>query len=232
MAPQFLSDVDVQDHPERSRLLRWGTEDWKGGLGRVSSFTVLDRLLKLLCHNCPGLKGVTIVGNSAGGQFVNRYAAVGRGPGLVDVPIRFIVANPSTYLYFDSLRPGADGRFSEHKDPSINRWRYGFGGSLPVYVDKTPAEYFQEYIQRDVTYLLGEEDSDHDAVLLEVHPAARAQGRERRERGERYHAYLQYKAGHAVHKLIRIAGVGHDASAMFASPQGRACLFNDSPAAP
>lgn len=227
VAPQFLTDPDVQFNPERTRLLHWATEDWKGGLGRVSSFAVMDELLQVVCHTCPRLKGVTIVGNSAGGQFVNRYAAVGRGSDLVDVPVRFVVANPSTYLYFDSLRPEPGGGFSANDDPVVDHWRYGFSGDLPAYVDRPPAEYFQQYIRRDVTYLLGEDDSDPDAVLLEVHPAATAQGRVRRERGERYHAYLRSKAGHEVHRLVRITAVGHDASAIFASPQGRACLFGD-----
>jgi len=38
-----------------------------------------------------------IVGNSAGGQFVNRYAAVGRGPDALaarGLRVRFVVANP------------------------------------------------------------------------------------------------------------------------------------------
>ena len=53
---------------------------------------------------------VVIFGNSAGGQFVNRYAAVGRGPGALaarGIQTRFIVANPSTYLYFGDDRPHA-----------------------------------------------------------------------------------------------------------------------------
>ena len=49
---------------------------------------------------------MVIFGNSAGGQFVNRYAAVGRGPGALaarGIQTRFIVANPSTYLYFGTI---------------------------------------------------------------------------------------------------------------------------------
>jgi len=72
---------------------------------------------------------VVIFGNSAGGQFVNRYAAVGRGPGALaarGIQTRFIVANPSTYLYFGDDRPhAAPGR------SAVNQWRYGFDGANP-----------------------------------------------------------------------------------------------------
>lgn len=223
IAPQFLTDTDLEEHPERSRLLHWRTEDWKGGLGPTSSFTAMDVLLSTL-DRFARLERVTIVGNSAGGQFVNRYAAVGDGPDGVGFSVRFVVANPSTYLYFDPWRPIAQGP-AGHRDPAADRWRYGFGGEPPAYVHRTPADYFARYVERDVTYLLGEEDNDPGAVLLEVHPAAQAQGRTRRERGERYVEYLAHRAGRPVHDLVVARGVGHDAAAVFSSPQGRPVIF-------
>ncbi|MFA1537954.1 hypothetical protein [Actinomadura monticuli] len=233
VAPQFLTVDDVRGRPERAHYLHWGTEDWKGGLGEVSSFTVMDELLRGL-GAFPGLRRVTLVGNSAGGQFVNRYAAVGRGPDDLDVPVRFVVANPSTYLYFDVHRP-KDGSFAPHGGIEVDQWRYGFGDPVPPYIDVPPGRlrgkavegYFARYIERDVVYLLGEEDADPGALLLEVHPAAEAQGRTRKERGENYHRYLAFKAGRPVHRLVHVPGVGHDAAAMFGSPEGRRHLFGD-----
>ncbi|HEU5158227.1 MAG TPA: alpha/beta hydrolase [Streptosporangiaceae bacterium] len=227
VAPQFLTEADLRTGPRGSDLLSWGTEEWKGGLGRVSSFAVLDELLGVL-GDVPGLRRITLAGNSAGGQLVNRYAAVGRGPDTVPVPVRFVVANPSTYLYFDRTRPTPSG-FAAHDDPRVDEWRYGFGGKPPGYVRESPDEYFERYIDRDVTYLLGAEDRDPGAVLLEVHPAALAQGRTRRERGERYHEYLRRRAGRPIHRLVLIEGVGHDASAVFTSAAGRECLFGGPP---
>lgn len=225
VAPQFLTEDDVRGRAERSGYLHWGTEDWKGGLGEVSSFTVMDELLRRF-NAFKDLGRVTIVGNSAGGQFVNRYAAVGRGPDDIEVPVRFIVANPSTYLYFDKSRPKGDS-FILHDDIEVDQWRYGFGGGVPDYVGdaKSGRDHFDRYIERDVVYLLGAEDADPGAVLLEVHPAAEAQGRTRRERGENYHRYLCHKSGRSVHRLVHVPGVGHDADRMFASPQGRELLF-------
>lgn len=112
VAPQFLADVDiaVRAHVPESTLY-WDVEGWKGGLpaighAAVSSFTAMDSLLLQLTgpemlpdHRKPV---VVIAGNSAGGQFVNRYAAVGRAPETLaerGMPVRFIIANPSSYLY-------------------------------------------------------------------------------------------------------------------------------------
>ena len=225
IAPQFLTEDDVRGRRARKGYLHWGTEDWKGGLGTISSFTVMDELLRALTA-FSGLRTVTIVGNSAGGQFVNRYAAVGRGPDEIAIPVRFVVANPSTYLYFDRTRPKGDS-FVPHEDIAVHQWRYGFGGGVPAYVGEATSgdDHFDRYIHRDVVYLLGEEDADPGAVLLEVHPAATAQGRTRRERGENYHRYLRFKAGRPVHRLVHVPGVGHDAAAMFASPQAVPYLF-------
>lgn len=226
IAPQFLTEDDVRGNADRAGYLCWGTEDWKSGLGDVSSFTVMDELLRAL-RPFRGLRRVTIVGNSAGGQFVNRYAAVGRGPVELGADVRFVVANPSTYLYFDRNRHKGTS-FVPHEDIEVDQWRYGFGGGVPEYVDssgRSAADHFERYIARDVVYLLGEEDADPGAALLEVHPAAEAQGRTRRERGEIYHRYLRHKAQRDVHKLVHVPGVGHDAAAMFGSPQGREHLY-------
>ncbi|MCP2340162.1 hypothetical protein [Actinomadura rupiterrae] len=217
LAPQFLTAVDVRGRAECRELLHWETEDWKGGFGEVSSFEVLDALLRRLLD---GVRRVTVAGNSAGGQFVNRYAAVGNVP---DERVRFVVANPSTYLYFDRVRPGVDGLVGAERD----QWRYGFGGARPEYVSESAEYYFERYLGRDVVYLLGEEDADPGAALLEVHPAALAQGLTRFERGVRYYEYLEQKAGGSLerHRLVRLAGVGHDARDVFTSAQGVEALF-------
>jgi hypothetical protein len=90
VAPQFLAGVDLGPQAAvPDNTLYWDVEGWKGGepaLGPVpiSSFTAMDCLLRQLTG--PGWRRdgkkptVVIIGNSAGGQYVNRYAAVGRPP--------------------------------------------------------------------------------------------------------------------------------------------------------
>jgi hypothetical protein len=231
VAPQFLADVD---HAPKDTLY-WGVEGWKGGepaLGpaQISSFTAMDcLLLGLTASSRPRDTKklvVVIVGNSAGGQFVNRYAAVGQAPDVLakhGIPVRFIIANPSTYLYFDHDRP-----VTVPNDPAINRWRYGFEGP-PTYVKGTPEESLRRYLKRDVTIVLGAEDREADALLLEVGAAAMAQGANRFERGINYDRHIRRRAreqGLAVnHQVIELAGVGHAAGDVLVARQTREIMF-------
>jgi hypothetical protein len=225
VAPQFLAGVDLGVPGD---VLYWDVEGWKGGLAAlgpapVSSFTAMDCLLRRLAGRAAS---VVIMGNSAGGQYVNRYAAVGRGADELaerGIPVRFVIANPSTYLYFGPERPvtvaGGSGS---------NRWRYGFEAA-PGYVDGGPREGLERYLARDVTILLGAEDRDGAAPLLEVSAAAMAQGANRLERGLRYDEHvrgLARAAGLAVrHRVITLAGVGHAAAEVLAAPQTREIMF-------
>lgn len=236
VAPQFLAHVDrgVRKAAPAATLF-WDVEGWKGGepaLGPapVSSFTAMDFLLRQL--TVPGwLAGgpkpaVVIIGNSAGGQYVNRYAAVGNAPDTLaerGIPVRFVISNPSTYLYFDHERPVAvpDGI-------GINRWRYGFDDP-PPYVDGTPRQSLRRYVARDVTIVLGSQDRDGASLLLEVSAAAMAQGANRLERGISYGRYvleLARRAGlETSHQVIELDGVGHSASEVFSATQVRSLLF-------
>jgi hypothetical protein len=235
VAPQFLADVDVAAHGDGRGTLHWDVEGWKGGQPAIgpsalSSFSAMDSLLLRLTRPGwlagRGAPAVVIVGNSAGGQFVNRYAAVGRAPQILaerGIGVRFIIANPSTYLYFSRQRPVAV------PDPSrVNRWRYGFENA-PAYVTIGPRQGLRRYLARDVTTILGALDNDGAALLLEVSPPAMAQGVNRLERGINYHAHVRALARAAGitmgHRLIQLAGVGHAAGDVLSAPQTREAMF-------
>ncbi len=170
---------------------------------------------------------VVIIGNSAGGQYVNRYAAVGHAPDQLakdGISVRFIIANPSTYLYFDKHRP------VEVPDTTgANCWRYGFD-EAPPYVNCTAEESLERYLARDVTIVLGSEDRDSSALLLEISAAAMAQGANRLERGIYYHQHIRGLARTARlevrHRVIKLAGVGHAGSEVFAARQTREIMFS------
>jgi hypothetical protein len=189
----------------------------------------MDGLLGRLAPEPGPDPAVVIFGNSAGGQFVNRYAAIGRGPDLLAARgrrVRFVVANPSTYLYFGRERPVAvpDGA-------RVNDWRYGFDHA-PGYVGadpENPRRSLERYLGRDVTIVLGELDKDGASLLLEVSPAAMAQGANRLDRGLHYDQHVRELARAAGlpfrHRLVRLAGVGHTAADVLAAPQTREIVF-------
>ena len=94
----------------------WG--DWRAGAHSdpasghgqtVSSFQVLDTFLSLLSDpiRFPNLDKITMVGHSAGGQSVQRYAFSTLLPPTLrpGLTIRYVVANPSSYAYLDPRRP-------------------------------------------------------------------------------------------------------------------------------
>jgi pimeloyl-ACP methyl ester carboxylesterase len=235
VAPQFLADVDTSAGVPDDAL-RWEVEGWKGGYpavgpSAVSSFGAMDDLLDQLTAGAPGGRdpAVVLFGNSAGGQFVNRYAAVGRGPDLLagrGLAVRFVISNPSTYLYFDRERPVA-----VREGATVNRWRYGFD-QAPPYVDAGPRASLERYLTRDVTLVLGALDHDRASRLLEVSPPAMAQGADRLDRGLRYDQHVRALARAAGlparHRLIQLTGIGHAAGDVLAAPQVREVVFTES----
>lgn len=248
VAPQFLIQADVDAHHLPTDTLRWGPNAWAAGHNAqgpvpISSFDVLDAILSRLAdpQRFPALRTVVLAGHSAGGRLVQRYAAVGHGQGALlerGVHLRYVVANPSDYLYLTADRP-VDLR--AHADaasvpcPALDRWPYGLGGGLPSYVaqpiDRQALE--RGYLERDVVYLLGTADNDPAHHQLDRSCAAQAQGSTRFDRGTRYVAQLSSRPhGAWTHRLLQVPGVGHSSGRMFSSACGRAALFDQPGCAP
>jgi pimeloyl-ACP methyl ester carboxylesterase len=72
----------------------------------ISSFAAMDDLLRLIARKetFPNLEAVIVAGQSAGGQFVQRYALTSLLPETLGL-VHFVVANPSSYAYLDASRP-------------------------------------------------------------------------------------------------------------------------------
>lgn len=244
IAPQFLTrpDAEALHLPEDVPL--WSLDGWKDGSRALrpdrgpSSFVVFDAILRALLDRgrFPALRTVVVAGHSAGGQVVQRYAVVGRadaGVRAAGIALRYVVANPSAYLYFDERRMTADGRlapFPRETCPGFNRYKYGLEEANEYVGSPDGLDLARRYARRDVTYLLGGEDTDPRAPYLDTTCAAQSQGASRRERGERYLRYLQLLVGPEVgrHQQLHIVpGVGHDHARMFGSPCGLRQLFGE-----
>ncbi|HTJ91514.1 MAG TPA: alpha/beta hydrolase, partial [Pararobbsia sp.] len=169
IVPQFVARDDVDAHGLQPNTLFWEWTSWMGGddaTGPVSlsSFDVLDTVLEALADaaDYPDLEQVVIAGHSGGAQVVQRYAAVSHGDRALaarGVRTRYVVANPSTYLYFDAQRPTSDGHFAPldtHTEAGAqaNAWKYGLD-NLPAYVERQhgacgTGDIEREYVGRDV----------------------------------------------------------------------------------
>lgn len=239
VAPQFLAPPDIRAHGLPDAVLRWSLEGWKGGEpaeapAPISAFAAFDAVLARLAdrRRFPDLARVIIAGHSAGAQVVQRYAVVGRGEATLTqagIAVRYVVANPSSYLYFSDDRPRPDGSLAPFADaarcPTFDRWKYGLAGA-PAYAGSEAAGLERQYVARDVVYLLGTADTDPNHPMLDRSCAGMAEGPYRYARGLAYFHYLQAREGSALrHRVVEVAGVGHDGRAMFNSVCGLAVLF-------
>jgi hypothetical protein len=258
IAPQFLTEEDITNSSLNSNTLFWDDDGWKQGdhslstpanprSTSLSSFTVIDKLLTQLSNPnlFPDLTDIVIAGHSAGGQFVNRLAAGSQAPQQFQndtLQIRYIVANPSSYLYFspDRFIPDNPEQFvipDRINCPTYNQYKYGLEALNPYMAAVGEQTIREQYPQRNVIYLLGEEDNDPNALYLDKSCAAMVQGRTRLERGEVYYRYLVHYVTQQFsqetmqlfaeqQKRIVIPGVGHSANDMFHSTCGKALLFD------
>jgi len=242
ITPQFLTVVDVAAHDLSPITLRWGRDAWHAGYDAldpapISSFAVIDTIFQRLANRTlfPNLQQVVLAGHSAGGQFVQRYAAVGRGDSVLiaqGIRVRYVVANPSTYLYFNDKRPVADGGFARPATlmcKDYDRWNFGLGSKLPPYIEQPVSASAIEhtYLARDIVYLLGTADDDLAADGMDTRCGAEAQGPTRYTRGLAYFRYLSTLGPkRANQRLMEIPGVAHDSGKMYTATCGLNALFD------
>lgn len=240
LAPNYFATADASSG-KIDGLPQWRDSRWNRGEDAVnwpwplSSFQPIDDLLAELMdrRRFPGLERVVVAGHSAGGQLVHRYAVLN---GL-DEKVRasgksltYIVANPSSYMYFNQDRPVAAGfaPFDSAACPAYNRYRYGVE-TLPRYAGiRDGAALFRRYAARDVAYFLGTADNDPRHHQLDQACGARAQGSHRLERGRNYLRYERQLAGPGEkisRRAFEVIGVAHDQARMFGSKCAAELLF-------
>lgn len=251
IAPQFLSTADAARHNLEPMIARWNNQAWLAGENAkgpfpLSSFEAIDGIIAKLADRSqfPNLERIVIAAHSAGAQIIQRYAVVGRADQVLAkaglqpyadgmeastakstaMRLRYVVANPSSYLYFDATRPRPDERCAE-----VDRWRYGVNDPV-AYVEGDMKAIEQRYLTRRVIYLLGGADVDPNHSALDKTCMGEAQGANRLERGNAYFAHVQKRAKlqniSLRHTRVEVPGVGHDGERMFNSVCGKAALFD------
>jgi hypothetical protein len=231
IAPHFYAASDARPS---TRLLFWSPDGWKDGAaslngGRISSYAVVDNIVRRVNNKArfPSVTRIVVAGHSAGGWFTNRYAAGAQS----GVAVRYVVANPSSYLYFNkmrwssgTLRPLTPAEIAAC--PGYNRYRYGLERLNPYLV--AAGDLGARYRSGVVTYLLGDRDTNPADPSLDRSCQAGWQGAHRFERGNQYFAYLGTVFGdgvYATHTRSVVPGIAHDGNAMFTSVQGQRALF-------
>lgn len=242
VAPLFADETDLTT-PQRTQNILYWDSDWKEGDSSLTapytrpfsmtSFAVLDKLIQHFTNTTryPNLTRITVLGHSAGGQLTQRFAVFStthaNHPGYV---FRFIVANPSSYLYLNADRWkttsfGALTGGEQSACPTYDTYRWGLAAGVPQYgLDTGLTLARAQYEDHDVVYFLGSADTGVDADLDQT-CAANWQGTQRLQRGQRFFAYLAHYYGAQPHRYVEAAGVGHTASGMYESVEGQTLLF-------
>jgi len=247
MAPRLASSSggDCRDTLQPGEI-SWtcgGDRDWRGGGAaqglQVGTFDLMDELVRRLARRdvFPNLRSIVVTGHSAGGQFVGRYAALTRVETGLGLTLRYVVANPSSYMYLDARRlaaratcsrtGGCSGGFGAYARPSAcpgyNRWRYGTEQRSGYAARVTDGELQRNFASRDVVYLLGEFDT-LPVYGFDSSCEAMAQGPTRLARGITYWNYVRSGFG-AQHKLVVVPACGHNGRCMYTSDEALPVLF-------
>jgi hypothetical protein len=243
ITPQYADEEDKENYRLDNSFLYWKKAAWKDGYPSISensktqrvplsSYEVMDSLISaiLVSGRFPNLTRIIIAGHSAGGQFADRYSATSPLPDLFNsYRFRFVVMNPSSYLYPDNLRPTDQGNFVVPDSTDCleyNRYPKGLNGLNPYASATGAGRILENMLRRDIVFLLGADDVLTDGPDLDVSCAANLQGKYRLVRGEYYIAHLiSYPAYENKRNFSIIPGVGHEGD-IIAAPEARKWLFD------
>lgn len=247
VAPQFLIEEDIEAFALDGEHLYWSSGGWTSGSNsqsnntyprpeRLPSYAVLDTILLRLAQNLPNLKMIVFTGHSAGGQLANRYSASTQIVDIIcnqyQISTKFIVANPSSYIYMDNKRR-ISGTLDQFEIPctscdAYNEWKYGLE-DLYTYPSNVGVDLIRNmFAKRRVVYLLGENDYNPNSSSLDVSCMAMLQGNHRLERGSIYISHLVNYYGESIlknHSIDTVPNVGHSSFYMYTSEIGLYHLF-------
>ncbi|HEY4442170.1 MAG TPA: hypothetical protein VGN14_17050 [Candidatus Elarobacter sp.] len=239
VAPQFLNTADVQDRKNAlpATILGWHVDQYSDGddaqtPAAISAFDVLDALVTSFTNRAsyPALTTIVLAGHSGGAQLMQRYAVIGHAHAAARAAgydVRFVIASPSSFLYFDEERPRLKGGFKPggRNCPTFDDWRFGLKAP-PRYVGTPSATtLWAAYTGLAVTYISGADDVDpHGSIDQSC--MAEEQGATRVARASNYLAYLAHRYGKPwPQPLITVLGVGHSDQQMLTSQQAEKALF-------
>ncbi len=243
ISPHYANDEDLENYRLANKFLYWRSAEWKDGRQSIindwrghkvsmNSYEVMDSLICFVLSSgkFPNIRKVVVAGHSAGGQFVQRYSALTPLPDLLPaVRFRFIVMNPSSYMYLDARRPDADGTFVVPDSTGCGQYnRYPKGlTELSDYAQAMGADRIrQNMLTRDIVILLGGDDTDDADRDLDTTCAAELQGNARLPRGLNFFNYLSSFLEYGQKKNCDvIAKLGHSGGFILSSDKGKKWVF-------
>ncbi|NLR89967.1 hypothetical protein [Flammeovirga agarivorans] len=213
---------------------------WTGALWRIgansvdeqSSYLLLEKFLKeyVFEGKFPNLKEVLLLGHSAGGQFVQRYAALNNLEQAYDnYTFKYVVSDPSSYLYINNMRfSDSDGLYVVPDDcEGYNNYHYGLAdiSSFTDYrTDLDSTTIVEQDVSRLVTYATGTEDLDNSDESCQANWEGGGSDIVSTSQNSRYKRALYMQmfydslySGEHEHRLFEIEGIDHDAAGIYRS---------------
>jgi pimeloyl-ACP methyl ester carboxylesterase len=258
IAPAFRSADGKYCHDHlQSGEVNWrcGGDSWRSGGTAISnpaltSFDFVDQILRRLADRkrFPNLATIVVAGHSAGGQFVSRYEMANRIGDKLGVPVRYVIANPSSYAWPDATRalPVGDaapanavagwkdtephtgfsyGTFDATKAPTYDEWPYGLEKRTSGYTaTMSDGQLKQQLASRTAFYLLSQVDT-LPLGGFDDSPNAMAQGATRRARGEAFVKYLREHLGATHSNILIVPECGHNDRCVYTTDDVLAVIF-------
>jgi hypothetical protein len=220
------------------------------GAGGIYSFSMIDSVIASLSNAAmfPNLTKITIAGHSDGAQLTQRYASGNQIDGGGPLAIKYVIANPGSYMYLDNTRlPKGEtclesgmctAPFTPDWDPdlscpdSYDNYKYGLSARTFGYMNASQPGFGdddlrRQFLSRQIAYLMGELDQMNNSQFDTSCPAT-AQGTHLAGDGsgliggrrERGTIFWNYvqQLG-ATHTLTIVPGCGHDEFCMFRSAE-------------
>lgn len=264
IAPHFKGDVRssaTRNDPLEPGELHWSctgqgsVNRWDdGGAARdtgadvIHSFDIMDRLIDAINEPdvFPNLAKITVTGHSDGGQFTRRYAAGNQIDGAITASVKYVIANPGSYMYLDNQRlpkgetcfdsGSCTAAFTADCDTDLacaatyDNFKYGLDGRTTGYMRSDQPGFSDDevrtrFLARRVALLSGENDQT-SASQFDASCEANAQGSHSAGDGtgliggrrERSIIFCNYlqQLG-ANHTLTTVPMCGHDESCMYSA---------------
>ena len=237
-----------KDKTKLLNIVKWSVSPfWGSSRGifkskkiELSSYEVLDDILThiITSKNFPNLSSIVILGHSAGGQLVNRYASCNTIEDNIalehEISMKYLVMAPSSYVYFDGRRAKNDNNLAFYFPFGVNKkynfWGYGVEHLYSYHKrhNITADDIRFQYKYRKVLYLVGENDTTDRA--LDKSRSAMFEGKNRKERLQIYYNYLQAYYGKEItdyQTMSIIPNVGHWGKALMLSDEGKRFILSD-----
>ena len=223
-----------QEKDDARKKEYWWKGDWSAGgnSGGISSYQVVDTLVaRLRSGTFPNLKWIVITGHSAGGQFVQRYAAftdIDQLPAPNAALVKFVPSNPSSYLYLNEYRFSEDQntwivpRGKKNKD--YDDYKYGLDDLEDYAKHRGPTWARTHLPKRWVELLAGTADTQADDSFDDSKEAM-WQGDSRYERAQRFDEFMDRFFAPNRFAVTPVPNVGHDHSAIYSSAAAQRALY-------